>query len=89
MKILKAASRVFKSAFSSYPSQAHSPDAAAIFFRGAQVMRVRGNVYERISGVLAKDAREKYLRAPKKIVAAEDEIKKGDLECILKELRGL
>jgi hypothetical protein len=78
-----------KAAFSSYPGKGHSPQAAALKFRKKQVLKVRGNVYERLSGSLTEEYRQKCLDAVESVASVSDEIKQGNLACILKRFKKL
>ena len=67
-----------KAAFSSYPAKGHSPDDAALKFRKKQVLEVRGNVYERLSGSLPEEYRQKCIDAVESIASVSNEIKQGN-----------
>lgn len=79
--------KTMKAAFSSYPIKGHSPHDAALKFRKKQVFEVRGNVYERLSGSLTEEYRQKCLDALEGVASVSDEIEQGNLACILKRFK--
>lgn len=46
-----------------YPRKGHSPFDAAIKFRLAKVLGMRGNVYERLGGRISEEDRRRYMEA--------------------------
>jgi hypothetical protein len=54
-------------AFLKYPRVGHSPEASMLNHRSKSVLEVRGNVYDRLSGMLPAEKRTQYLEAAQRL----------------------